>query len=134
MFTSKFNRKEKTDQGVRFYVDFINGEDIRTEWCIPQTEKDFEIWIESRKEAMNTSKELSDKFVSNQEISFSKEEVNPISPEEGQKNSWFTKVNRLYRMKIYLVDLGIITDTDPEYLSLIEEIKLEKKDGYVEFI
>lgn len=136
MFEAKFDREEKTEQGTRLYVNFIDNEDneIITDWIIPASEEDFNAWIEGRKKAYTTGKILKSKLTIGEAITKEEVAVSEISKDDSDRIEWFSKVNRLYRIKVNLIDTTVITFDHPEVVALIKDIQLTEKPGYLNLV
>lgn len=90
MYTAKFLTSEETAQGTRFYVEFTNGENTITEWCIPQDENGFNFWVKGRLESINTAETLKAQLQAGVEISVPKENTQPQPSEDDIAfQTWF---------------------------------------------
>lgn len=128
MYIAKFNTTEETAQGTRFYVDFTNGENTITEWCIPQDKDGFDYWVKGRLQAINSAELLKQQVVAGEEIVIAQPEPTPELTEEqiaflNRKQAWFEAKEKL-RLFLELKDMAEKTGktVDLERLAQIDAL------------
>jgi hypothetical protein len=94
MYTAKVVKKEIDNGIVKVFVEFTDGVNSQTEWCIPQDRQGFNFWVKSRLAVFNTGKELQTDLVDGADIDVSDTPVLP-SQDELDKQTWFAKYNEL---------------------------------------
>ena len=136
MFTAKLVDKQPEGAAIKFFVEFTDGETTVVETVIPQDEDGFNYWLKSRLDTFNKSKELAAKLEVDAAVEFVEKAApaESLTDDEKAKRDWFDKVNRLHRIKSYLVDMGITTMEDPEVVALVKDINDTKKPEYMAFV
>lgn len=132
MFTAKIIKKEETEQGLKIYVDFSEGEKVFSEWIIPQDEDGLKHWVKSRLASLNSISELTVKYDIDSTIDVSEPE--PVEKTQAQldKEAWFAKYYRWTRIKYNLIDTGIIPLTNTKAQALLTEVKAGLKPEYID--
>ena len=108
MYIATVNRKEQTERGIQFFVDFTDGETVVTESVIPQDEDGLIYYVKARLDSLNSSKTLPTKFLDGAVI----EVVKPVVPptvDEAKVIVYQQARFRLIEAKQDL-DLGLITE------------------------
>ena len=128
MYIAKFKTTEETAQGTRFYVDFTNGTNTITEWCIPQDKDGFDYWVKGRLQAINSAELLKQQVVAGEEIVIAQTEPIPELTEEqiaflSRKQAWFEAKEKL-RLFLELKDMAEKTGktVDLERLAQIDAL------------
>ncbi len=135
MFTHKFNREEKTEQGVRYYFDFTNGTETYTDACIPQDKEGLKFWIISTLNKYNTQEELKSELVEGESVDLSDTTTTPtLTQAEIDRNKWLEKYHKWVRVKQTVIDTGIIPMSNPKAVALLDDLKATLKPEYLDFI
>ena len=110
MYIATVNRKEQTERGIQFFVDFTDGATVVTESVIPQDEDGLIYYVKARLDSLNSSKTLPTKFLDGAVI----EVVKPVVPptvDEAKVIAYQEARGGLIIAKQDL-DLGLITQAE----------------------
>lgn len=136
MFTHKFNRKENTEQGVRYFFDFTNGTKTYTDACVPQDENGLKFWIKSRVNKYDTEEKLDTALVPGESVDVS----DPVPPAdtrtqaEKDRDGWLVKYNKWVRIKTTMIDTGVLTGNEAPVVAFLDDVKAGFKPAYINFI
>lgn len=136
MFTHKFNRKENTEQGVRYFFDFTNGTKTYTDACVPQDENGLKFWIKSRVDKYDTEEKLDTALVPGQAVDISDPVVTPpvLTQAEIDRNTWLEKYAKWVRIKTTVVDTEIVPISNAKLQTLLTDLKTTLKPEYIDYI
>lgn len=136
MFKHKFNRKENTEQGIRYFFDFTNGVKTYTDACIPQDLNGLKFWIKSKQDRYNTEEQLENELVQGQAIDISDPIIQPVTltKQEIDRNTWLEGYSKWVRIKTNLIDTGILTGNETQIVSFLTDLKANFKPSYINFI
>jgi len=136
MFTQKFNRKENTEQGVRYYFDFSNGAKTYTDACVPQDLNGLKFWIKSRLEKYNTEEKLESELVPGQSIDMTDIVVVPplLTQAEIARNAWLEKYSKWVRIKTTMIDTGVLTGKETQVKNFLSDVKAGFKPAYINYL
>lgn len=97
MWTGKIVQKEKFNGAMKVSVEFTNGTDIVTEFCIPQDMNGFYHWFNSRIKTFNTSDEFDAMFNTNDVVSVpdTTPTVTPPTQAEVDQGTWVAQYTAL---------------------------------------
>ena len=136
MFTQKFNRKENTEQGVRYYFDFSNGAKTYTDACVRQDLNGLKFWIKGQLAKYNTEELLDTELVQGVAVDVSDTVVTPpvLTQEEIARNAWLEKYSKWVRIKTTMIDTGVLTGNETQVQNFLSDVKAGFKPAYINFI
>jgi len=136
MFTQKFNRKENTEQGVRYYFDFSNGAKTYTDTCVPQDLNGLKFWIKGQLAKYNTEELLDTELVQGVAVDVSDTVVTPpvLTQAEIARNAWLEKYSKWVRIKTTMIDTGVLTGNETQVQNFLSDVKAGFKPAYINFI
>ena len=136
MFTQKFNRKENTEQGVRYYFDFSNGAKTYTDACVPQDLNGLKFWIKGQLAKYNTEELLDTELVQGVAVDVSDTVVTPpvLTQEEIARNAWLEKYSKWVRIKTTMIDTGVLTGKETQVKNFLSDVKAGFKPAYINYL
>ena len=120
MFTATIKSKEETERGLQFTVEFTDGTKVIENTVIPADEDGLIYFAKSELDRFNARPALETKYKIGKVIDVVETVVTPVL---SARDEWFTKLNRIQRIKTYAIDLGVIPADDAEFLRLQEDVK-----------
>jgi len=136
MFTQKFNRKENTEQGVRYYFDFSNGAKTYTDTCVPQDLNGLKFWIKGQLAKYNTEELLDTELVQGVAVDVSDTVVTPpvLTQAEIARNAWLEKYSKWVRIKTTMIDTGVLTGNETQVQNFLSDVKAGFKPAYINYL
>ena len=136
MYTQKFNRKENTEQGVRYFFDFTNGTKTYTDACVPQDLNGLKFWIKGQLAKYNTEELLDTELVQGVAVDVSDTVVTPpvLTQAEIARNAWLEKYSKWVRIKTTMIDTGVLTGNETQVQNFLSDVKAGFKPAYINFI
>lgn len=133
MYTATVKNKEIIKGQMNITVDFSDGTTTITEKCIPQDRNGFVHWVKSRLSTFNSATEIDTDYSINTVVDLS--EPVPPAPTAGElaKQAWFADYLTLQDVQ-KLIDLGVLTGTEPKVVSLRNKVKNNFKPEYLSLI
>lgn len=134
MFTAQINRKETSSGQIKIFVDFSDGTNTTTEWCIPQSDFDFKQWVKSRLEALNSSVTLDSAYTDGDTVDVT--EPTPTQPTQAEidRDAWLAKYHKWVAIKNNLIDTGVLTGTESQVVSFLNDVKTGFKPAYLDYL
>lgn len=120
MFTASItNKTENTNGTLTVEVTFSDGVKTFTETTIPQDSDGLTYFINGRLKTLNFTSTTLPLGVYTPPIKI----VPVIDPTTQARIDWFQKVNRLSRIKSFLLDTKVLTGTEKEVTDLVASVQ-----------
>ena len=118
---------------MKVSVEFTNGTEVVTEFCIPQNMDGFYHWYKGRIEAMNTADEFDAAFAQGDTISMPTEDVAQTqTPEQEAAYAWYDDYRKLEKAQ-KLADIATKAGKaiSSERKLLIDELAQRVDDNFL---
>ena len=136
MYTAKITNKKIVNGVLNVMVEFTDGVDTVNETCVPQNEDGLLFWVKSRLETFNSAKEIDATYAKDEVLDVSESVVTPPAPTADQiaRDKWLNDYRQWVRVKSTLIDTGVILNTNPKAVALLQKVKDNLKAEYLDFI
>jgi len=132
MYTATITKKDVVPQGVQLEVTFSNGTDTLVETIVPQDKRGFNHWVDSRIKSLDTLDEMKAEDNVNKVVDTS----TPVETETQaviDEREWFKNYTTLQEVQ-KLIDLEVLTGTEPKVVALRAKVKADFKPAYLNLI
>jgi len=132
MYTATITKKDVVPQGVQLEVTFSNGTDTLVETIVPQDKRGFNHWVDSRIKSLDTLDEMKAEDNVNKVVDTS----TPVETETQaviDEREWFKNYTTLQEVQ-KLIDLAVLTGTEPKVVALRAKVKADFKPAYLNLI
>jgi len=136
MYIAKKKNTEINEGIPKVYVDFTNGTNTFTEWCVPSDDVGLRFWVKSRLAVYNATPVINTTYADGAVIDVSDPVVTPpeLTPAEIARNTWLTKYRTWVKIKTTVVDTGIVPITNTKIANMLADLKATLLPEYIDYI
>jgi len=134
MFTHKIISKEFENGVLVLGVEFTDGVKVITEAVKPQDEEGFKYWLNQRLISLNSLTTLESVVVGSGIDLTPTAPVDTRTQAEKDRDTWLVKYRRWIEVKTKVIDTGIIPANHPKAVSLLDELKANIQEEYIDYI